>query len=122
MRGFFISSMLFLLLLAGGILNFFFIHDVCDEMNHMISEISETPSNENEEKIKQLDKYWKKVESRVSISVSYMAVDEIGKLIDAIETYNRQEDGTQLPYYIALLKNATENVRHLEQFSVKNIL
>ena len=122
MKGFFITLILFSILVAGGILNFFFIHGICNEMNQMISEISDTPSKENEEKIIKVHEHWEKSEKKVSISVSYITIDEIGKLIDAIDVYNRLSDKEQLSYYIALLKNAVENVRRLEQFSVKSIL
>ena len=51
MRGFFITTVLFVLLLTGGVVNFFFINDVYQDINLLISDISSTPCKENEEKI-----------------------------------------------------------------------
>ena len=122
MRGFYITIVLFVLLFAGGVINFLFINDVYEDINVLISEISSTPCAENEEKISRLNDYWENVDARVSISVSYLLIDEIENLIDSVGVYNQLNDATQLSYSLALLKNATHNIRRLEEFSIKNIL
>lgn len=122
MKGFYITIALFLVLVISGILNFLFINNVYSEMNEMISDISESPCPENEEKIKRLSEYWEEANSIVGISVNFLSIDSVSNLIDSVYVYNEQGDDIQLSYSIELLINAVENIKRLEVFSIKNIL
>ena len=122
MKGFYITIALFSALIISCVLNFLFINNVHSEMNDMISEISESPCLENEEKIKELSEYWERVNSIVGISVNFLSIDSVSNLIDSVRVYNEQEDAIQLSYSKELLINAVENIKRLEVFSIKNIL
>ena len=121
MKGFYITLALFSALIICGILNFLFVNNVHNEMNEMVAEISRAPCAENEERIQNLSDYWEKTNTKLSFSVSYTAIDTVTNLIDSIKLYNDVGDSKQLAYSIELLINAIDNIKRLENFSVKNI-
>ena len=121
MKGFYITLVLFAALIICGVLNFLFVNNVHAEMNVITAEISRTPCPENKEKIQSLSDYWEKANPKLSFSVSYITIDTVTNLIDAVKVYNAVGDENQLIYNIELLINAIDNIKRLENFSVKNI-
>ncbi|MBR2381640.1 MAG: DUF4363 family protein [Clostridia bacterium] len=122
MRGFIITSCLFIALLICVFLNYNYINTVHSTMHEMVAQLSSEPSEYNDSLIKELQKYWDKKSTIISISVSFREIDDLTNTIDSLAAANQQNDCTQFAIQKELVENAINAVIRLEQFSIKNIL
>lgn len=122
MKGFIITTCIFLGLLICIFLNFNYVNTVHSTMHEIVDELSDNPCEENEIIIAKLQEYWKSKSSILSISVSFREIDDLSDAIDALSAANKIGDTSQFAIYKQLVENAIDTVIRLEKFSIKNIL
>ena len=122
MKGFIITTCIFLGLLTCILLNFNYVNTVHRTMHEIVDELSDNPCEENEIIIAKLQEYWKSKSSILSISVSFREIDDLANAVDSLSAANKIGDTTQFSIYKQLVKNAIDAVIRLEKISIKNIL
>ena len=122
MRGFIITTFLFIALLVCIFLNYNYVNSVHTTMHEIVYELSEDPCEENDIIISKLQEYWDSKNTTLSISVSFREIDDLSDAIDSLSAANKVRDTTQFSIYKELVKNAIDVVIRLEKFSIKNIL
>ena len=122
MKGFIITSCLFVSLLICIFINYNYINTVHSTMHEMVAELSAEPSEYNDGLIKELQNYWEKKSAIISISVSFCEIDDLTNAIDSLSAANELRDKTQFAIRKELVENAINAVIRLEKLSIKNIL
>lgn len=121
MKGFIITSLLTLILMVCIFINWSYVNSVSNTMLELIKSISNSPSDKNDEIIRNIQDYWKSQILAMKLSINYREIDEISNLIDTIQTANESNDSSKLAINIELLKNAIEKIIQLEKISIHNI-
>ena len=122
MRSFIITLSIFLVLLICIGMNYFFIHNVHDQMMIYSTSLALNPCEENQLIILEAQKYWNSKITLIYLSLSNKDVTEISNCIDAVLASNRCEDEVELNINIEKLKNAVQSIIRLEKFQIDNIL
>ena len=122
MRGFIITTCLFIALLVCIFLNYNYVNSVHTTMHEIVDELSGDPCEENDIIISKLQEYWDSKNTTLSISVSFREIDDLSDAIDSLSAANEVRDTTQFSIYKELVENAIDVVIRLEKFSIKNIL
>ena len=121
MKGFIITSLLTLILMVCIFINWSYVNSVSNTMLELIESISDSPSDENDEIIREIQDYWESEILPMKLSINYREIDEISNLIDIIKMANESNDSSKLAINIELLKNAIEKIIQLEKISIHNI-
>jgi septin family protein len=90
-------------------------------MLELIESIPNSPSDKNDEIIRNIQDYWESQILPMKLSINYREIDEISNLIDTIQMANESNDSSKLAINIELLKNAIEKIIQLEKISIRNI-
>lgn len=122
MRGFIITILLFLALVACIIINYNYVNGVHGEMYDLASKLTREPSKENEEIINELSEYFESNVTFLEISVSARDIDNLINAIDCLYASNSSGNEVQLAINIEVLLNAIDVIKKLETLSLKNIL
>lgn len=122
MKGFIITTCIFLGLLTCILLNFNYVNTVHRTMHEIVDELSDKPCQENNIIISKLQEYWDSKNTILSISVSFREIDDLANAVDSLSAANKIGDTTQFSIYKQLVKNAIDAVIRLEKISIKNIL
>ncbi len=122
MKGFVITTILFIILLIIISLNLFFMEKTITTMENEVKLLKEFPCEENEEIINNLLNNWEKNSIWMGLSVSYNDIEELTDIIDSLKAANRSDNIIQFQINVELLLNAIEELGRLEKFSIKNIL
>ena len=122
MRGFITTSVLFILLVIGMFLNYFFVNEVHDHMHSLAKMISTDDIKKNESVIIELQNYWDKKNAFLCLSVSFREIDELSCSLDSLEAANKNYDKVQIAIYKEHLQNDIDAIMRLERISIKNIL
>ncbi len=122
MKGFIITSLLTLILMVCIFINWSYVNSVSNTMLELIESISDSPSDENDEIIREIQDYWESEILPMKLSINYREIDEISNLIDIIKMANESNDSSKLAINIELLKNAIEKIIQLEKISIHNIV
>ncbi len=121
MKGFIITSLLTLILMVCIFINWSYVNSVSNTMLELIESISDSPSDENDEIIREIQDYWDSQIIPMKLSINYREIDEISNLIDTIQIANESNDSSKVAINIELLKNAIEKIVQLEKISIHNI-
>lgn len=121
MKGFIITTCLFVSVLICIFLNYNYVNSLYDTMHEMISQLSNEPSEENTAIIENIKKNWKKKKSLLSISVSFREIDDLSNAIDSLFAANETKNSTQFSIYKELTQNAIDAIMRLERISIENI-
>ncbi len=124
MRALKISLISFTLLIGIIAINFIYINRVCDVMtDHTEKVISSYKENrECGEKIDSLTAFWERNRKICGLSVSHPTSDRIDELIISLRSYYEAGDKAEFLNTAELLKNAIDDLGHLEQFEIDNIM
>lgn len=122
MRGFIITSVLFILLLIMIFSNFYFVKTLINDMQKNVNLLNSIPCKENAIIIEKLIAEWEKDSIWLSFSVSYDNIEELTNILDSLKATNSTENFEQFQIHVELLLNAIEEIGRLEKFSIKNIL
>lgn len=121
MKGFIITSLLTLILMVCIFINWSYVNSVSNAMLELIESIPNSPSDKNDEIIRNIQDYWESQILPMKLSINYREIDEISNLIDTIQMANESNDSSKLAINIELLKNAIEKIIQLEKISIRNI-
>ena len=102
-------------------INWSYVNSVSNTMLELIESISDSPSDENDEIIREIQDYWESEILPMKLSINYREIDEISNLIDIIKMANESNDSSKLAINIELIKNAIEKIIQLEKISIHNI-
>lgn len=122
MKGFIITSLLTLILMVCIFINWSYVNSVSNTMLELIESIPNSPSDKNDEIIRNIQDYWESQILPMKLSINYREIDEISNLIDTIQMANESNDSSKLAINIELLKNAIEKIIQLEKISIHNIV
>ncbi|MGM9631884.1 MAG: DUF4363 family protein [Eubacteriales bacterium] len=122
MKGFIITSVLFIIMIVLIGANCAYVNNVADSLLGIVLEISPSPSKENQEIINELQEKFQSSKMLLGISISTKDIESLSDCIDSVSSANKAGDEARLPTEIELLKNAIETIRKLERFSVDNII
>ena len=90
-------------------------------MHSMVEQLSNMPSNKNEEIIVSLKQYWDSKNTLLSFSVSFREIDDLSNKLDSMYAANQSGNTSQFLISKELLQNAIDAIMRLERFSVKNM-
>lgn len=121
MKGFIITVALSITLMVCIIINYNFVNKVHDTMHSMVEQLSNMPSNKNEEIIVSLKQYWDSKNTLLSFSVSFREIDDLSNKLDSMYAANQSGNTSQFLISKELLQNAIDAIMRLERFSVKNM-
>ncbi|MBO5716423.1 MAG: DUF4363 family protein [Clostridia bacterium] len=122
MKGFIISTCIFITLLICIFINYNYVNSVHTAMCEMVAQLSNETTKENDVIIENLQEYWERKSIILSISVSFREIDDLTNAIDSLSAANELGDNTQFAIRKELVKNAINAVIRLEKISIENIL
>ncbi len=122
MKSFYVSLLLFAVMLGGIVANFVYINRTADEMTAMIDALPALSDPTCSEAAGDLCDYWLEKADLVALSVSYTIVDRIGEQSALLVSCAACHDFYGYHAALALLKDAISDMRRLERFSIGNLL
>ncbi len=121
MKSFYMTLVLFLLLVACVAWNYLYINKVTNEMKEMLAEVGETIGAESEARAHAMVEYWDREEGYVGLSVEYSILDRVKEQALLLEHCARMGDVFGYHAAYAMLGDALEDLGRLEQFSIDNL-
>ena len=124
MRSFWISLILFGVMLAVLIGSMVIVNRVCDRMMDFLAELPLEPGELTVEKVKDFREYWMQRRGWVHPAVNHTELNAVSDLLCSLEVFSdpEEEEAAEYRNMIALLGNAIEELRRLERFSFANIV
>lgn len=122
MKGFIITTIIFILSLTAIFINIFFVEKTTQNMKNQANSLKPFPCTENIKTINNLLSDWKEDSILLGLSVSYDNIEELTNIIYSLKAANEAQNFDQFKIHIELLLNAIEEIGRLEKFSIKNIL
>ena len=122
MRALITSLALFGVLLIGIIINCIYVNRISEDLMLRAKEISTVHDESTISKLENLKKHFKKHESILLLSQSYLSVSKVDDCIDGAIAYAKLGDESGFQNTRAILISAIYDLSRLEKFSVKNIL
>ena len=114
-------SVIFLALCIAIVFNYLYINKTADELTSLTESLSlEDP--ECLAKINEIEKKWEKSSYIFSLTVSFKDLDYLGETLLALKSAAKIQNNLEFERYQALLVDAIDGVRRLENFSIINIL
>lgn len=117
MKGFVISIVLTLLMLAAIVGNVLYINKVETRINRMLDALPPFGDSACEEATRDMEAYWQKNLSFVVISVNYSTADRVSEHLAALVACS--ESGDRYGYYtsIALIRDAVGDITRMERLA-----
>ena len=119
MKAFWISLILFALLLMATAGNALYIRRVTDRI-YAITESLSIPEA-RADSLAELETLWKKQEPWIGLTVGFRELDHFGELIVQLRWAQDTQNEAELLRYRALLRDAIKELRRAEEFSVENL-
>ena len=119
MKVFWISLVLFLVLLAGIFWNAHYVRESTEHLTDLVEELKEP--DEREETLTELEGFWEKNKNLFGLSVGFRELDHFGEVLVELRwahDFGREEDFQKNR---ALLLDAIEEIERNERISVGNI-
>ena len=110
-----ISSILVLILLV--IINGIYVSNVTEKLDSLASELKIDDSSDLEE----LEKYWKKHESIICLSILHKDVDNLNIAIDVLKSKQENGEASGFYEYKAMLLNYIEEIKNKDRVHFHNI-
>lgn len=122
MKGTILLLLLTICLIGGTVCNAIYINEVSERLLGGINELPSPDSADCLSKIRELSDFWKSKLDLVSLSVSFPIADRISEHTAVL--FACASCGDRFGYFSALelLRDAVEDMRRLEQFSIRNLL
>lgn len=122
MKSFYISLLLFALMLGGIVANFIYINRVADEMTEMIDALPALSDPACLSASKNICDFWLEKADLVALSVSFGVVDRVSEQTTLLVGCAACHDVYGYQTALSLLKDAVGDMRRLERFSIGNLL
>ncbi|MBR2481659.1 MAG: hypothetical protein IKB58_02230 [Oscillospiraceae bacterium] len=122
MKAFWISLTLLVCLLGGVAGNYIYINDVFTRMNASLDRLPDLDSPDCEAACAALLEAWKKHTDTVGLSVCFNIVDRVSEQAETLRVCAACGDRFGFEVARSLLRDALEDMRRLERFSIENLL
>ncbi len=122
MKSFYISIVILAIILATVTANFIFINNVSKNLTEHITRLLETPFEQREAEISELEQYWEKTREFVSMSVRYTEIDRVDDYVIMISASYKDGNIHDCNQALNLMRDAAEELARLEKFSFGNIM
>ena len=116
---FWVSLTLFLVLLAGIFWNIHYIHKSEAYLTDLVNSLEDTEGRE--EKLCELEAFWKKHRDRFGLSVGFRELDHFGEVLQELRWAHDFSSEAEFQKYRALLSDAIEEITRNEKLSLGNI-
>lgn len=122
MKTFWASIIIFLIMTAAIVVNYFYINSVADNLCHMAYKTPTLTEDGCYEYISQLDNYWRRHENIVELSVNFTDLNKISDEIAHLKSLSLIGEQADFEATRQLLINSIQKMRRLESISFKNII
>lgn len=122
MKSLFLSVSLFAVMLFGIVGNYFYINRVADHMNEQLDGLPDIENASCIDTASGICSYWEKQVDTVGLSVDYKTLDHVSEQCALLLSCASCKDVYGYQTAIALLRDAIEDMRRLERFSIGNLL
>ena len=119
MKVFWISLVLFLLLLAGIFWNAHYVRESSEHLTELAEELTEP--DEREDTLSELEEFWEKNKNLFGLSVGFRELDHFGEVLVELRWAHDHSLEAEFQKYRALLLDAIEEISRTEKISVGNI-
>ena len=119
MKVFWISLVLFLLLLAGIFWNVHYIHKNEKYLTEIVTSLED--SEEREERLCELESFWEKHRDLFGLSVSFRELDHFGEVLVELRWAHDFGREAEFQKHRSLLLDAIEEITRNEKISLGNI-
>ncbi len=119
MKAFWISLILFALLLAGIFWNVHYIHKSEATLTNLVESLEDPEGRE--EKLCELESFWEKHCNLFGLSVGFRELDHFGEVLTDLRWAHDYSNEAEFQKYRALLLDAIEEITRNEKISVGNI-
>ena len=121
MKAIWLSVALLLLLIAGVTWNYIYINDVFASMNASLDALPDLSDAGCEDACEKLCEQWKKHTDRVGLSVCFGVLDRVSEQVELLSSCAACGDRYGFEAAQTLLRDALEDMRRLERFSIGNL-
>lgn len=121
MKSLIATVLLLILMLTVTVLNFLFINQTADEITAEIDALPPVGTTDCISAAEELLRFWEARSTTVTLSVGYATADRVTEQAKLLISSARSGDVYGYTMALTLLADAVEDMRRLEQFSVKNL-
>lgn len=122
MKSFYISLILLALLAVGIVWNCIYINDVFSSMNALLDAVPDLTDPNCTAACNRLAEKWEKHTDTVCLSVCFSVLDRVSEEVDLLCASAACGDRYGFEAARAMLRDALEDMRRLEEFSIGNLL
>ena len=115
MKGFIVTSILFLIMIAGILINYFQASLFHQEITNLINTLNDEPGKENTQIIQDIAKIWNQRSIWLSLSVERKDLISIKNHIDELYIHNLYEDKLQMAVSKNQLSNSIDSMLGAEK-------
>ena len=115
MKGFIVTSILFLIMIAGILINYFQASLFHQEITNLINALNDEPGKENTQIIQDIAKIWNQRSIWLSLSVERKELISIKNHIDELYIHNLYEDKLQMAVSKNQLLNSIDSMLGAEK-------
>jgi hypothetical protein len=108
-------------MLAGIIVNFFYINKVSDKLYVMTSEAPAAGDDGCYAALSLIDEYWQKNHDIVRLSVSFIELNLVSDCIVSMKSFAKSGEEAEYENARQILLNAIHEMRRLESFKLSSI-
>ena len=119
MKAFWISLVLFLVLLLGIFWNIHYIHESEESLTELVDALDD--SENREERLCELELFWEKNRDIFGLSVGFREIDHFGEVLRELRWAQDYGLEAEFQKYRALLLDAIEEITRNEKLSLGNI-
>lgn len=119
MKAFWISLILFVLLLAGIFWNAHYIRENEKYLTELVTSLE--ISEDREERICELEEFWEKHKKLFGLSVGFRELDHFGEVLAELRWAHDHSFEAEFQKYRSLLLDAIEEITRNEKISIGNI-
>ena len=119
MKVFWVSLVLFLVLLAGIFWNAHYVRESTEHLTDLAEELKE--SEKREDTLSGLEEFWEKNKNLFGLSVGFRELDHFGEVLVELRWAHDHGLEAEFQKYRALLLDAIEEIERNERISVGNI-
>ena len=122
MKVFAISVLLLCVMLLGIVWNCIYIDEVTSTMDRLLDRLPSIGEENCVREIEAMREYWNSRADTIGLTVAFPIVDRINEQTEALLTCAQVGDVYGFAVARALLRDAIEDARRLERFSIANLL
>ncbi len=120
MKTFFASLIVFFLLIAIIVANYFYVNHTASVLSDMLEAL---PDCENAEaQTEALLAYWSREEGCLGLSIPFEELQQAANVFLELHHAAREKDRYEFEKYRLLAENAVDDLRRLEEFKINNLL